>query len=87
MTRLINLKISVSLWVCNYLNILSINLYFLNLVLHPRHKLKYFKDASWEQDWIDTAKDIVQAEFNRSYAKSELSDDESDFDTVPQVSF
>jgi hypothetical protein len=56
-------------------------------VLHPRHKLKYFKDAGWEQDWIDTAKDIVQAEFNRSYAKSELSDAESDFDTVPQVSF
>ena len=38
------------------------------LVLHPRHKLQYFKNAGWEQDWIDTAKGIVRSVFDRSYA-------------------
>ena len=26
-----------------------------SLVLHPCHKLHYFKKAGWEDDWIDTA--------------------------------
>jgi hypothetical protein len=26
-----------------------------SLVLHPRHKLHYFKKAGWEDDWIETA--------------------------------
>lgn len=38
-----------------------------NTVLHPRHKLQYFKDAQWEQEWIDVAKRIVREEFDRSY--------------------
>jgi hypothetical protein len=38
------------------------------VVLHPRHKLKYFKHADWEPEWIVAAKDIVRAEFDRSYA-------------------
>ncbi|TFK59950.1 hypothetical protein BDN72DRAFT_729660, partial [Pluteus cervinus] len=25
------------------------------MILHPRHKLKYFEDAGWEDDWIDKA--------------------------------
>ena len=37
-------------------------------VLHPRHKLAYFKSACWEDTWIDAAERIVRAEFNRSYA-------------------
>ena len=37
-------------------------------VLHPRHKLTYFKDAGWEPDWIDTAEGIVHTEFKQSYA-------------------
>ena len=24
-------------------------------VLHPKHKLEYFRNKKWEQDWIDTA--------------------------------
>ena len=39
-------------------------------VLHPRHKLDYFKKAGWEQAWIDKAKEIVRAEFERSYKYS-----------------
>ncbi len=30
-----------------------------NLVLHPHHKLSYFKQAGWPADWINTAEDIV----------------------------
>jgi hypothetical protein len=56
-------------------------------VLHPRHKLEYFKAAGWDQDWIDTAQDIVEAEFDRSYAQLELSDAENDRNPLPQVSF
>jgi hypothetical protein len=37
-------------------------------VLHPRHKLTYFKTAGWEDEWISAAENIVRAEFNRSYA-------------------
>jgi hypothetical protein len=40
-----------------------------HLVLHPRHKLAYFKTAGWEPDWIDTAQELVRDEFKRSYKK------------------
>ncbi|KAA1478819.1 hypothetical protein DENSPDRAFT_757967, partial [Dentipellis sp. KUC8613] len=29
--------------------------YCITMVLHPRHKLDYFKNANWESDWINTA--------------------------------
>ena len=37
-------------------------------VLHPGHKLSYFKQAGWPTKWIGTAEEIVRAEFKRSYA-------------------
>jgi hypothetical protein len=37
-------------------------------VLHPRHKLHYFKTAGWKEDWINTSRDIVRAEFDQTYA-------------------
>lgn len=46
-------------------------------VLHPRHKLSYFKGAAWEQEWIDTAKEVLKAEFERSY-RQELAMDAED---------
>ncbi|KAG1777140.1 hypothetical protein EV702DRAFT_970267, partial [Suillus placidus] len=36
-------------------------------VLHPRHKLEYFKTAGWEDDWIATAHCIVRNTYERSY--------------------
>jgi hypothetical protein len=45
------------------------------LVLHPRHKLKYFERAGWEAEWITAAEEIVCAEFERSYALSHEPDD------------
>jgi hypothetical protein len=37
------------------------------LVLHPRHKLQYFKNAGWKDDWIERAEEIVRTQFNLSY--------------------
>ncbi|TFK47876.1 hypothetical protein OE88DRAFT_1606907, partial [Heliocybe sulcata] len=41
----------------------SSELYRIAMVLHPRHKLSYFKRAGWQQDWIDTAESIVREEY------------------------
>jgi hypothetical protein len=37
-------------------------------VLHPRHKLLYFKGAGWEDDWIMMVQKIVHDKFEQSYA-------------------
>ncbi|KAF9536176.1 hypothetical protein CPC08DRAFT_618484, partial [Agrocybe pediades] len=42
--------------------------YRIAMVLHPRHKLEYFKNAGWQADWIKAARQIVEDEFNRAYA-------------------
>lgn len=47
-------------------------------VLHPRHKLEYFKTAAWEQDWMETAEALVRDEFERSYSALPVADEEGD---------
>jgi hypothetical protein len=37
------------------------------IVLHPRHKLSYFKNAGWEDEWIDTAEALIRDEYKHSY--------------------
>ncbi len=37
------------------------------LVLHPSHKLEYFRTAQWEDDWVQAAEEIVHTEFERAY--------------------
>jgi hypothetical protein len=44
-------------------------------VLHLRHKLSYFKLAGWEQDWIETAKELVCDTFERSYKQGDARDE------------
>ncbi|KIM61399.1 hypothetical protein SCLCIDRAFT_71135, partial [Scleroderma citrinum Foug A] len=41
--------------------------YCIAMVLHPRHKLSYFKTARWEDEWITTAENLVRDGFSRSY--------------------
>jgi hypothetical protein len=48
------------------------------LVLHPRHKLEYFKKHNWEASWINTAHQIVHDEFARSYASLKIQDNKTD---------
>ena len=47
-------------------------------VLHPSHKLDYFRSAGWEDKWIKTAKDIVRTEFERGYAGMGVKDSGDD---------
>ena len=49
-------------------------------VLHPRHKLAYFKGTGWELDWIDMAEGIVRTEFKCSYTHSQ--DDAEAYDVT-----
>ncbi|KAG2740682.1 hypothetical protein P692DRAFT_201727755 [Suillus brevipes Sb2] len=42
--------------------------YRIAMVLHPQHKLEYFKAAGWEDEWVTTAHNIVHTEYERSYA-------------------
>ena len=77
-------KSIVSQWVCLLLyNSKSIFTHFgvhPPLVLHPRHKLKYFKTAGWEDDWVDAAETIVRDEYEQKYADQTTggSDDKND---------
>ncbi|KAF8546542.1 hypothetical protein OG21DRAFT_1365673, partial [Imleria badia] len=41
----------------------SSEVYHIAMVLHPCHKLAYFKNANWELEWIDTAEALVREEF------------------------
>jgi len=43
-------------------------------VLHPCHKLHYFKTAGWEDEWINTVHNIVHEEFDRTYAFMDFDD-------------
>jgi hypothetical protein len=51
---------------------------FLFEVLHPSHKLEYFKAASWDDEWIETAEELVRSEFERTYANIEAEDWEAE---------
>lgn len=48
-------------------------LYYLFLVLHPRHKLAYFKNAGWHENWIKRADQIVRTQFEASYGSMDES--------------
>ncbi|KAG2053512.1 hypothetical protein BDR06DRAFT_853996, partial [Suillus hirtellus] len=41
--------------------------YKIAMVLHPHHKLSYFKSAGWEDEWIKTAEDLVHDELECAY--------------------
>ena len=55
------------------------------LVLHPWHKLSYFKTAKWESEWIQVAKAIVRSEYECSYKPCEYNDASGDDDLTPTV--
>lgn len=37
-------------------------------VLHPRHKLSYFKKMKWRHDWITNAHNMIRTEYDKRYA-------------------
>jgi hypothetical protein len=48
---------------------------FVFTVLHPRHKLRYFQDAGWEDDWIAMASRIVRDRFETGYRTVQPTDE------------
>ncbi len=46
---------------------------YILLVLHPQHKLNYFKNTGWKDEWIERAKEIVRMEFNKFYGSLDAS--------------
>jgi hypothetical protein len=38
------------------------------LVFQPEYKLEYIRQAGWDDEWINTARNIVRAEYMRKYA-------------------
>ncbi|KAM6495181.1 hypothetical protein JOM56_009804 [Amanita muscaria] len=41
--------------------------YRIAMILHPRHKLAYFKQARWEDEWIKTAHELIRDTYYKSY--------------------
>lgn len=52
------------------------DVYRVAMILHPRYKLEYFKNAKWEEEWIEAVKGIVHDRYDESYhnAKVEVVD-------------
>ena len=49
----------------------------MQLVLHPCHKLEYFKQNNWNDVSIEAARKIIQDEFDRSYWLLDIEGDNS----------
>lgn len=45
-------------------------------MLDPRRKLDYFREAGWEEEWIEAAREIVTEEFDRGYAGIRLENED-----------
>ncbi|KIL59371.1 hypothetical protein M378DRAFT_56420, partial [Amanita muscaria Koide BX008] len=41
--------------------------YRVAMILHPRHKLVYFRNAGWPEDWITTAENILRTNYDQKY--------------------
>jgi hypothetical protein len=61
------------------------------LVLHPSHKLEYFKQADWDDEWCEAALDIVRTMFECAYINSEVEDEDDDDEVstnfIPSLTF
>ena len=44
-------------------------------VLHPHHKLAYFRSARWDFEWIETAHKIVELEYEQNYKNLDVIED------------
>ena len=55
-------------------------------VLHPHHKLQYFKKAGWKDSWIKTSHEIIHTEFDQKYTFMDINE-LSDAPPPPSVCF
>ena len=49
----------------------------MTITIHPSHKLAYFSQAGWDDEWRATTEEIMQAEFERVYADIEVMDSQN----------
>ncbi|KAL1949782.1 hypothetical protein VTO73DRAFT_8663 [Trametes versicolor] len=42
-------------------------IYCLAMILHPGHKLQYFRDENWPEEWINEAVELLHAEWRQYY--------------------
>jgi hypothetical protein len=56
-------------------------------VLHPRHKLQYFRNAGWMEEWITTSLKIVQDQFESVYMAVFADEDDEMSDKVRTSAF
>ena len=64
-------RIAMGMWP---MFLLASSSYTCQSVLHPCHKLAYFKMAGWEQKWIETARELVRDALERSYKQKDTRD-------------
>lgn len=48
------------------------------LVLHPSHKLEYFRSVGWDAEWVQAAEGIFRDEFERAYIEVEGNNSDND---------
>ena len=54
-------------------------------MLHPCHKLLYFKAAKWEEDWIDTAEAFIHKTFMHLYATANSTSSNLDLEHAQDI--
>ncbi|KAI6094172.1 hypothetical protein EDD16DRAFT_1722089 [Pisolithus croceorrhizus] len=57
---------------CYYSLMDKSKVYCISMVLHPRHKLAYFKNAEWDLNWIETTEVLVHEELTHLYSSIQL---------------
>lgn len=55
-------------------------------MLHPQHKLDYFRRAGWVPEWIETAEALVRDQFNETYKEQVPDVDDDDDDDTGNLS-
>lgn len=55
---------------------------YLHVVLHPCHKLAYFKHTKWEDNWVESAETLVRETYECSYSVVSPGDSETDEDGI-----
>ncbi|KAL1748219.1 hypothetical protein HDZ31DRAFT_30289 [Schizophyllum fasciatum] len=73
-------RVSMGAWPC--LCALSCAKFF--IVLHPRHKLEYFKRAGWASDWVAEAERITRHAYDSHYVDRDVVRNEEEVIPAPQ---
>ncbi|TFK60875.1 hypothetical protein BDN72DRAFT_494535 [Pluteus cervinus] len=59
--------------------------YRLAMVLHPRHKLNYFREHGWDDDWIKEAGRLFREDYAVNYAGEDEDGDEGSTESEVEV--